>query len=550
MERTAVVSKDLAPWVRNQVQTCHAQIAAFLRKFWGVEHPIFLSIHNYRGMAVLVVALDPNATDMSTIGRQITLADKKLWVVRPINNVPEIIFFTEALKYLGFNLPQLRFYKSKGRLYSLQEFLVRANPCFTGRELSAFAPRTLPVVLAALGRALPYLNLTLNKFITVGHQKFFIGLRPNHEPIPLDYIANNLLVARLIDPQKGLEQFEEGIKATEVLDSKDFEETIKQQMQAAKIPEAETDAFIAEKRAHRRERLVCDLERLLHQAQAVLPLVEDRISIRERLMIPKERLVDSRILPYVSSPEKDGKEKAEQTVLNILTDKTPTDLIALVDEIIRKGAKIIRIEGGTARGKTTFIELLSAALSQRGKKVVPIHIDDLTLKTAQERFPQKVAIAEAAGLGFVSYSDESLSFNTERTREIIAALDFEEGKHLTLEARHPQKKALRGCRQRKNTKIDVTMDSDTILVLEGKFFCWPRYWEGIKTPTFTILLHSPAETAEKRAAKRGLPELARMQETLVSAWYDPSYFRYLEESGLLSQTNAIVDSRTWQMFLV
>jgi hypothetical protein len=514
-------------------QTSYAQVAAFLRRFHGVEHPILLSIHNISGIAILIVALDPFATDLETIGRQVVVAEKKLWVVRPIKDPSQILYFTEALRYLGFDLPAVRFYRKRDKTYAFQEFLPHARPCFTGVELAPLASKILPAVIAASGTDLLALNLTLHKFVTLGEKKFFVGLRPHPYPVPLETLASDLSLAGLIDPQRSVEQFEKGLVALTALDSSEFETQVRQQMRTAGIPQGRIDALVAENRRNMRERVITALRRLLDRTHILPSEVEERARVREGLTVAKEALLPPEILPYVRLPEENVTERMQQEVSSMLRGKSPVSIEAVAEAIITAGKRIVRVEGSTARGKTTFLQSLAAVLTSRGKKVVPISIDAMVLKPPLQRARHKVAIAEAAGLGFVSFADEDLSFQREQTRTIIQMLNCGEGNRIKLYAQGTP--AIEGCRERKEVNIDVVVDADTIFIVEGKFFCWPSYWEGISAPTCTILLYAPPGIAHQRLARRGEVGFERMQSTLLDAWYDPSFYHYLQESGLLQQ---------------
>ena len=156
------------------------------------------------------------------------------------------------------------------------------------------------------------------------------------------------------------------------------------------------------------------------------------------------------------------------------------------------------------------------------------------------------------GLGFVSYADEELCFYLERLAAFIQRLDFEQGTDFTMPS-FPRVLATQGgrtFRRRVATTTRISMGPDTTLAMKGKFQCYPWLWQRHSVPIFTMLLHAPAEVALARAISRVPVSHILEEEHLFHSWYEPSYFRYAEEVGLLEQADAIIDTHRNRAYLL
>jgi len=505
-------SKSSPVFVADQARivTSYQEIAGFLRRIYGIEHPIVSLIRSFDGLAGKVVSLDPQASFDETT-RQVILYNDRLWLARPVEDPGKTLRFTQTMKTLGFNLPALAFLRSRGRVLALQEYLVRAKPPFVKEELKELESRTLPAVLAAQGaEPLDHLNLTLEKFLTVGSKKYFIGLRPRSRPASLDFIAYQLLRAGLIDPRRGIEQFEEGLRALKALGQEGFE--IKSRLSV-----------------------------LLEAAKEAWRWHQDELIFREKHMMPKTMLVPEQLIPHIR-PE--GLEAVEPDIISEIKSKIANgqiiDMEHLVDEIVSRKTRIIRIEGGTASGKSTFSPELVETLAARGLKVFYVGVDDIALKPPEERQPLKQTVAELAGLGFICRGDEALSFDSSKLKEFIERLDFSRRRTFTIETRHRKASAGGGYHYESQIR-EVVLDTDTVVILEGKFQSHAHLWENQKEKPFTIFLQVPQDVALERIRKRvNSQALEQEVDLLFEAFYEPSYYAYMQESGLLGQVDVIV----------
>ncbi len=523
-------------------RTGYQRIAAFLQRFYGYDSPGKVGIVDIFGLAMARVTLD--RADPADYARQVVLKDDKLWIVREIADLAQTIYYAEALKFLGIESPPLEIHRRGDRTFAFQEYLVLSQQCFFGPELAPVAGRALPAVLAAQAMELGKLNLQAGKFLTMGARRIFTGLQPRRERVLFGFVVDDLLEGGLIDPARGIDQFAEGIAAVTVLDSPEFKAAVAGRLRAAGLSDPEIESYLEGKSAFRREHFMEDLQHLVDLAKTSPPPAREKVA-------PRIDLVGTEVLPHVAWPEVDVVAEVERKITDALAGGVRVSMDALVEKIIERGARIVRIEGGTARGKTTYINKLVAALRAKNARTEFVNFDELFLRPPAERAPIKQMIAHAAGLGFISTADEQLSFHPERARQIIAGLDFEQRREYEFETYPGQAvENVDGCRPRKKQRIKFVLDPETILVLEGKFYCWPRYWEGQKASLFTVLLYLPHRLAEARAARRAEPGFAREQEALVSAMYDPSHFKYLGESGLLDRTDAVIETGSGEIYLL
>lgn len=537
------LGKASPSWSRQAGLTSNfAEIAAFLRKNHGIRYPQAHRILPYGGIARLLVSL-----------RQVALVDQKLWVVRDVPDFSQILYSTEAMKHLGFKIPELRLFKDKRGCYAFQELLLRVFPCFLGAELSDLAPRILPAVLAAHGTELSYLNLTLEKFLTLGHDKFYIGLRPRGIPSDMRFIVWNLMRAGLIDPKKGVEQFEGGIQAAAALDTQQYEVRLSAKMERAGMARDEIQTFIQKQKRHRRDNLIPFLEFLIRKAEQFEPEFREALQVRQKFMIQKSMLQSSKIRPHLEEPKGNIVGEMEGKIEAAISKSQKIDFSDLVNKIINESIRVIRIEGGTARGKSTFMPKLVEALKQRG--VISIGLDDVGLRPHEERAPIKENIAEAIGFGYISFSDGKLCFDWERMESFFAQLvrvlnsDQPEEFKLVTFPRTWVEEGGAVVRRYGEREIRVDLQPATVVVLEGKFQCYPRLWKGLSVPQMTILVYAPLAVAIKRNYVRADQALAREQLSLFRYWLEPSYFQYVKEVDLLSQTDVIIDTSHEELML-
>ena len=482
--------------LRKIGQTGFDRVAGFLKRVYGIPHPMLLSIQNYHGMAVLIVALDPHATSMAEIGRQVVIRGKNLWIVRPINDIESTIYFAAAMRSMGFRLPEIMFYKRDGKNFVLQEFVVGAMPCFTGKELVSLASTTLPAVLSAQGGGINWLNLHLKKYVTLGPNKIFVGLRQNERPLHINQVVWELLRARLIDPNKGIEQFNDGIRLIERLASGEFSGEATLRLAQAGVAKDQAERLIQQRADYWTNGLVPDLKKLLAESANLMPMVQRRLIEGETLTIRKERMVP---VTYISPPDEamGNKNRVEGKIAEAIRLKEAADVPKMVDRIISKGIKIVIVEGGSGRGKSSSLSELVMTLEGRGKRVALVHMDEIALKTAEERSPVKHVVAHAARYGFVVLNDEAKSTNPERVRDFIRQLaKLCSGEERAISVVRYESRST-DCRPTEGGEILLTDTPDTVFVLEGKFLSWPSYWEGISVPRYSVLLHVPQEMAEE-----------------------------------------------------
>ncbi len=422
--------------------------------------------------------------------------------------------------------------------------MLRAFPPFTGPELSKVSGTILPVVMSTQPGELNRLNLMLEKFLTVGSDIFFIGMKQRDEAQPLDFIAWNLLRAGLIDHSRGIEQFSDGLELAERLSGLDFWAGTSTALKEAGM--SDRSASVIESMRPRQRELEYSLKFLIEKARSVYGLHGQALRMREALMVPKKLLALEEIIP---EPPADKAPVAFSANLDeLIAHSRRIEMQDLISHIAESGIRIIRLDGPTARGKSTFVEALARAIGDGGKKVGLIDLDAIALRHHDLRAPVKAEISEAIGRGFISSRDRELSFDMDRMgnsiKELIVKLNSGRPSTMTLSKliRTWKKGGGETVRSYEAIKEELPIDEDHVYIVVGKYQCDESFWAGNRLPMLTLLMHAKEEEALARHVKRASPGLAREQENLFRYWLEPSFDVYAEEVRLIEKADVVVDT--------
>ncbi|MFH1825896.1 MAG: hypothetical protein ABH823_01215 [bacterium] len=548
---TGTTSYRLHPIMDNQLgcRSNPTAIAAFLDRVYGYDTLDQVGIWDMRN-----IALTASALERGNRHHQVVLRNNKLWLVREISeeNLGETVYFYEALKHQGGDLPSLDLIKVGQQVYALQEFYVQAQPCFHAEEMSRLAPVFLPLALAAHSGDLHTLNVDVQKFLSVGPRRLFTGIGPRPEWTDYDKIIEDLILAGLVDGRKGLEQFKKGLALAAKLDEPISEVKVKVALATVGWPEDEIETFLAGKRNFRKTHLEEHLQMLIDFAFQDIEFGRVRRDPAADQRASRESLLAPSVAPHVVWAREDLTVEAHRRIEALMGRGRRVTLTGLRDEILGQQIRAIIVEGGTACGKRTFVPVLERAIAEVCPDVASIFGDDVTLVVPQKRHPLKRLYSHAGGLGFEAYDDLERCFYPSLYDDLIGSLDFVHGTTLTYQVypRLPVQGEGKTFFERGELQtIMLETGPRTMVIVKGKFQP-PNLWARHKVPQLRVLVHAPLEVALARAKSRVPHELETQEELLFHSWYNPSFFRFLLESGVLEQLGAIYDSHTGRFFLV
>ena len=406
----------------------YSDIATFLQETYGIESPLAFNIFDVDGFAGLLTRLGTAGESLLDNFRLIVLMQRSLWVERCIHDLARAIYSLEAMRYMGFCVPDIQFHINQGSLVCLQELFLGFLPPMLGDELESVASTALPCVLASQGNYLELLNLTLNKFLTCGRERYYVGMRSRNRAADLGFIVWELRRAGFLDPKQGIDQFAAGLQKVSLLDDLQFVTYVGRLLEEAGFPVQGISEFLEFQHEYRESFLTSDVIDLCTVAQYVEPQIAESLDFLRRFMISKQELLPDQIRSHMHRPERiDLIQKAEVIINRMIESATEISFDDHVAQMLSDDVRVIRITGATARGKSTFMPVLVSELEAKGRRVIPISLDGIGLRHRNEREPIKSMILRGAGMGFESYSDTELCFDQEKVErffdDLVLGLD-------------------------------------------------------------------------------------------------------------------------------